>query len=171
MTVSEAWLLQPENSPLIAISDHQIVEYIQAPVVFAVPGAPKYCNSVVLWQSNPVPVMDIGGVLGFPESDGSSLMNLIAFQEQPGQPLQYVAIKVKIAPQKIQVDDALTCELPEEIRESVLSKICLSCFSNENRPVVILDIARLCSAEFRDLVNPPLHLISPYLKTDKVEVT
>jgi chemotaxis signal transduction protein len=158
MSVSDAWLLEPNDSLSIAIGDHEMVEYVQVPVSFPVPGSPGYCHHVLFWQDNLVPVMDIGVLLGQPAQDTSSFMSLIAYQQQPGSPLQYVAVKVRTAPEKIQVDDAQVSELSKEISDGILMPVCLSCFSYGNRPVVILDIARLCSAEFRDLVNSPQNL-------------
>lgn len=153
MTVSEAWLLEANDSLVIAIGDHEMVEYVQAPISFSVPGAPDYCNSIIFWQGHLVPVMDLDRLLGFPTDETGRLMSLIAYQTQPGTALQYMALKLKLAPRKIQVDDEQACELPEALSEGRLSSLCLSCFTLENRPVLILDIAGLCSAKYRDLVN------------------
>ncbi|MDH5353389.1 MAG: chemotaxis protein CheW [Gammaproteobacteria bacterium] len=153
MTVSNAWLLEASDSLSIAISDAEMVEYVQVPVSFTVPGAPNYCNQILYWQSHLVPVMDLGRLLGFSADEEGSLLSLIAYQTQPGTALQYMALKLKVAPRKIQVDDKQACELPEAISEGLLSSLCLSCFTHENRSVLILDIASLCSAKYRDQVN------------------
>ncbi len=153
MTISEAWLLEPNDSLPIAISDQEMMEYVQASVSYSVPGAPNYCNRVISWQSHLVPVMDIDRLAGIPSDESGRLLGLMAYQMQPGAPLQYLGLKLKVPPRKIKVDDEQACELPEGISEGLLEPICLSCFTYEDRSVVILDIASLCSAEFRDLVN------------------
>ena len=158
MSISSAWLLEPNDLLSIAIGDHEMVEYVHVSVSFPVPGAPKYCNQVLYWKHNLVPVMDIGVLLGNPAQGASTFICLIAYQEQSGSVLQYVAVKVRTAPEKIRVDDSLVCDLPADINEGVLLPLCLSCFSHGGRPVVILDIAGLCSGEFRDLINAPNEL-------------
>ena len=153
MTISEAWLLEPNESLSIAISDHEMVEYLQDPVTYPVPGAPEYCNRIIFWQGHLAPVMDLDSLLGLASDASDRFMSLIAFQPQAGTPLQYMALNVRVPPRKVQVDDEQICELPAEISEGRLSTLCMSCFTQEERPVLILDIAGLCSTEYRDLVN------------------
>jgi chemotaxis signal transduction protein len=150
MSVSEAWLLESNDSLSIAISDSEMIEYVHAPVIFSVPGSPNYCNHVLHWQNNLVPVMDIGLLLSRSAAEASKLMSLVAYQDEPGSPLQYLAIQVRKPPEKIQVDDSQASELSEEISASLLMPLCLSCFTRGDQSVLILDIPRLCSAEFRD---------------------
>ena len=155
MSVSDAWLLEPSDSLLMAIGDHEMVEFVQAATSFPVPGTPDYCRHVVFWQNNLVPVIDMGVILGKPALDASAFVSLIAYQQQPGSLLQHLAVKLITAPHKIRVDDAQVSEIPDEIGNSLLMPVCHSCFIHGDRQVVILDIAGLCSAEFRDFVNGP----------------
>lgn len=153
MTMSDAWLLKCSDTLSIAVSDHEMVEYIDAPIRFDVPGSPDYCSSVLLWQENLVPIMDVAALLGHPPDEVKNRMSLLSYQEKPGAALQQLAVSITRAPEKIRVDDAQACDLSEEINTSVLMPVSLSCFSHHDQAVVILDIARLCSAEFRDIVN------------------
>lgn len=153
MTVSEAWLLEPNETMPIAIGDNEMMEYVQDAASYPVPGAPEYCDRIVLWQDHIAPVMDLNIMLNRPSDDSNRLMSLIAYQSQPGAALQYLALKVRTPPRKIIVDDEQACELPEDIEEGPLNPLCLSCFTEDSRPVLILDIAKLCSAEFRDYLN------------------
>lgn len=153
MTASDAWLLVIDDSLLIAIGEHEMVEFINTPISFTVPGAPQYCDSVLFWQQKMAPIMDIPTLLGRTEPESrTTMMGLVAYQEKPGVAVKQLALHLKEAPQKIRVEDEQACDLPEEISDSLLAPICLSCFEHNNRAVVIIDIARLCSAEFRDLV-------------------
>ena len=153
MTASDAWLLKCSDTVTIAVSDLEMVEYIDGPIQFEVPGSPEYCSSVLLWHENLVPIMDVAVLLGHPPDEMKTRLSLLTYQEIPGAALQQLAISVVRTPQKIRVDDGQACELPEEVNSSVLMPICLSCFSHDDQPVIILDIARICSAEFRDIAN------------------
>ena len=153
MTASDAWLLECSDTLTIAVSDHEMLEYIDAPLRFGVPGSPEYCSAVLLWQENLVPIMDVAALLGQPQDEMNTRVCLLTYQEKPGVALQQLAVNVVSAPQKVRVDDGQACELAEEINTSVLMPISLSCFSHDDQPVIILDIARLASAEFRDIVN------------------
>ncbi len=160
MTVSDAWLLELSDSISIATGDHEMVEYLPAPICFSVPGSPGYCSRVLSWQDKLVPVMDISMLLGQPTADESkTLISLVAYQIESRAPLQHLALRVSKAPEKIQVDDEQACELPEEMNTSLLMPIFLSCFTYAERTAIIFDFASLCSAEFRDLANPAQNLI------------
>ena len=159
MTASDAWLLECSDTLAIAVSDQEMVEFIDTPLRFEVPGSPEYCSAVVLWLDNLIPIMDIAVLLGNPPDETKTRVNLLTYQEKPGEDLQQLAISVVRAPQKILVDDEQASELPEQIISSVLMPISLSCFSHGGKPVVILDVARLGSAEFRDIANDDQNLL------------
>ena len=154
MSTSEAWLLDCGNSLAIAVGDHEMAEYVQDRSYHSVPGSPGYCHSVLVWQNNVVPVMDLSALQYGP---GGELENfsvcVLNYQEAPNTPLQHLALRVVRAPQKIRVDDDQACEIPDGLQASVLKNVCLACFNYDGLPVLVVDIARLCSAEFRDLAN------------------
>ena len=155
MTTSKAWLLECGNSLTIAAGDHEMAEFVQKQEYFRVPGAPEYCSSVVVWQGKIVPVMDLAALFnpavgGDPEH---SMLCVMKYQSEPSSALQQLAIRVTEAPRKIIVDDEHACELPDILRNSVLGQLNLACFNRDAHPVMIIDIARLCSAEFRELAN------------------
>jgi chemotaxis signal transduction protein len=78
---------------------------------------------------------------------------VLNYQDTPKTPLQHLALRVVAAPQKIRVDDEQACEIPDSLQSSILKQVCLTCFNYDGLTVMVLDIARLCSAEFRDLAN------------------
>lgn len=154
MTVSEAWLLDCGNSLAIAVGDHEMAEYVQEQSFYSVPGSPGYCSSVLVWHNNIVPVMDLSVLQYGPGGEeAKSLVCLLNYQEAPNAPLQHLALRVVRTPQKIRVDDDHACELPDGLESSILKQVSLACFSYDGLPVLVLDIARLCSAEFRELAN------------------
>ena len=78
MTVSDAWLLECCDTFSIAVGDHEMVEFVHAPIRFAVAGSPEYCSRVLLWQDNLVPIMDIATLLGHSSDEVNNLMCLLA---------------------------------------------------------------------------------------------
>jgi len=153
MTTSEAWLLECGDSLSIAVGDHEMVEYIQGPFCYSIPVSPAYCDSVLLWQDKFVPVMDIAAIYDKPVDQANSVICLLNYQTEPDTPLLQLAIRVNNAPEKITVDDAQVCELSDRVNDSPLSAIVLSSFTIEETEAVVLDITKLCSAEFRDLAS------------------
>ena len=155
MTSSEAWLLECGNSLNIAIGDHEMAEFVQQGNQFKVPGAPEYCQSVIVWQGNIVPVMDLA-ILHDPANpiiEDDFYLSVLNYQTAPNMPIQHLAIRVTGSPRKILVDDAQACQIPQYLNASVLGQISLACFERDELQVMIPDIARLCSAEFRELAN------------------
>ncbi|MGD8348858.1 MAG: chemotaxis protein CheW [Gammaproteobacteria bacterium] len=154
MSTSEAWLLDCGNSLAIAVGDHEMAEYVQERSFHRVPGSPGYCSSVLVWQNNIVPVMDLSALQYGPAGELENFfVCVLNYQEAPNSPIQHLALRVVRAPQKIRVDDEHACEIPDSLQSSVLKQVCLACFNHDELPVLVLDIARLCSAEFRTLAN------------------
>jgi chemotaxis signal transduction protein len=131
-----------------------MAEYVQDRSFYTVPGSPGYCSSVLVWRNNIVPVMDLSALqFGPAGAQSNSLVCLLNYQEEPNAPLQHLALHVARTPQKIRVDDEHACEIPDGLQASVLKQVSLACFNYDGLPVLVLDIARLCSAEFRKFAN------------------
>lgn len=151
MSTSAAWLLECGDSLSLAVGDHEMLELVQSEHCHRVPGTPEHCSEVLAWQDGIVPVMDIR-MLHHSDCDerSSSYLCLLNYQPAAEMPLQQLALRVDRAPERIQVDDAQLCEFPRECDASPLKTVTLSCFTHNAKPVLILDIAGLCSGEFRD---------------------
>ena len=150
MTTSEAWLIEYDDDLSIALGDHAMVELVQGSSTFPIPGAPKHCSRVCLWHSKILPIMDIRNILnlditGYVES---GYLCIIRYRFSQDKPVQQFALRVNKAPQRITVDDAQACDVPENYRSSLLDEAIISCFSHNEKPVLILDINKLCSADF-----------------------
>ena len=150
MSTSEAWLIEYDDSLSIALGDHAMVELVQGSSIFPIPGAPKHCSSVCLWHSKILPIMDIRSILNIEESaqDDSGYLCIIRYRFSQDKPVQQFALRVNKAPQRITVDDSQACDVPENYQSSLLDDAIISCFSHNEKPVLILDINRLCSADF-----------------------
>lgn len=154
MSTSDAWLLECGESLAVAVGDHEMVELVRSEHLHRVPGTPAHCASVLVWQNEIVPVMDLGPLHGGAESPRDNAYQcLLHYQEASGAALQLLALQVVRAPERIRVDDAQFCEFPREHEHSRLRGITLSCFTHHARPVIVLDIASLCSVGFRELAS------------------
>lgn len=151
MSSSNAWLLECSDALTIAVGDHEIVECVQPEQVFQVPTTPGYCANVVAWQGRLVPMLDMGEAFQAGARQGSPFVCLLSYQVGPRQPLQYIGLPVNRTPQKIEVDDEQVCEFAGDNVPALLQAISLCCFTHAELPVPIVDIARLCSAEFREM--------------------
>ncbi len=154
MSTSDAWLLDCGDSLAIAVGDHEMVELLQTGQQHHVPASPEHGSDVMQWQDTLVPVMEIGSLHNGAKLESSnSYLCLLNYQVSADSPLQYLALRVTRAPERIQVDDAQLCEFPREFDNSLLKAVTLSCFTHHAKPVLILDISRLCSGEFNDQVS------------------
>ena len=75
---------------------------------------------------------------------------VIAYQNRPGAPLEYLGIAVSEPPARIPVDDDQICD-PAEGYPDCLRAVTVSCFSHDGRPTMILNLERLSSLDFRKL--------------------
>jgi chemotaxis signal transduction protein len=152
VTTSQAWLLNCGSSLSIAVGFHEMVELLQNHNSHSIPGSPGYCSSLLVWQNNSlVPVMDLALLVGKNQADNETpFVSILRYQEAPRMPLQHLALKVKTAPRRIEIDDEQVCDFPQEPNFSPLRPITLSTVLHEENAVMIVDLARLCSAEFRD---------------------
>jgi len=154
MSTSDAWLIECDESLSIAVADCEMLELIQAGQCHHVPGSPDYCSSVLVWQENVVPIMNLSALHhGANQQRPGSYLCLLNYQETPNTSLQHLALPVSKAPERIQVNDDQVCELPREYESSLLKPVTLSCFTHHAKPVLILDISGLCSTGFQDLAT------------------
>jgi chemotaxis signal transduction protein len=155
MSSSNAWLLACSDTLTVAVSDHEIVECVQPERYYGIPGTPNYCSTVIAWQDKLVPVMDLAAALGGANNTprDKAFVCLLSFQIAPKQPLQYLALRINGSPQKILVEDEQVCDAPAEGFSQLLKSATLCCFSHQQLPVAILDVARLSSEEFRELAQ------------------
>ena len=143
-----AWLLTPLGLPLCAVAQHEVMQYLNSAPAQPVPFTLRHCATAIFWQDDIVPVMNLSALNASPEPIRD--LAVLAYQDTPGAPLHYVALALQIAPERITVDDASRCELPEDDSE-LWQQIAVACFARDLQPTPIISIKRLCSAEFRDV--------------------
>jgi chemotaxis signal transduction protein len=147
-----AWVLSPYGVQPCAVAGHQMIEYLYAVTPYTVPLTPAHCTAVIEWRQRFVPLMDLGALVG-QSSKGTTLQAaVLAYQTEPGTPVQYVAIAVQAAPVRCAVTDDLACDLPDRQQE-LWSWLAIACFARDGMPTPILSVAQLCSDAFRSYVE------------------
>jgi len=152
--MSNAWLLECDPALIVAVSDHEIVEYIQPQRSYTVPETPRYCNRVITWQDKLVPVMDLALLTGMRNLQQElPFVCLLCYQLAPRQALQYLALRINRTPQKVAVDDSQACDIADDDFPPLLKSVTLCGFTHMQQAVPILDLGKLCSDEFREMAQ------------------
>jgi len=149
--MTSAWLLAVSESFNIAVGEAVVAEYILQPEINFVPGSIGYCNEVLSWRGDFIPVMDISVLLGREPLDAKNVA-IVAYQEYEGQNLQYVALKLVTEVTQIEVSDESMCETPENYPE-VMEPITDSLFIHQGKLTSVIDIADLCNEGYRDYIS------------------
>lgn len=149
---AQAWLLDIGNEQRAATALHEVIQVMPTPPLAPIPGAPAHCCLATIWQGNILPVIALDMLLnpGAATADYPSLA-VLAWQNEPQQPLRYGALLLKDAPRQLSVDDDWMSD-PEQA-EPVWQQLALSCFNLDDSIVPILDIRRLFTAGSAALAN------------------
>jgi chemotaxis signal transduction protein len=127
----------------VAAGAHHVVEYLLAPPTVPLPRTAAHCPGVLLWRERIVPLLDLARLLPGPPAPVPARERavILAYQDAPGAPLRYGALRVQAAPAEVWASDEHACPLPDEPAE--LRQLSRSCFRHLERPVAVLDVARL----------------------------
>jgi len=147
---TSAWLLAVSQSFNIAVAQVVVAEYILEPEIKLVPGSIDYCNQVLSWRGNFIPVMDLSVLLGDEPLDSKNIA-VIAYQEYEGQSIQYAAIKLYTGVEQIEVSDESMCEVPDEFPE-IMIPLLDSIFMHQDKIVSVINLADLCNEGYRDYI-------------------
>jgi len=148
--ITSAWLLAVSRSFSIAVAQVVVAEYILEPELKLVPGSIDYCNQVVNWRGEFIPVMDLSVLFGEEALDSSSIA-VIAYQEYQGQSLQYAALKLSRGVEQIEVSDESMCDIPEDFPE-IMRPLIDSIFSHDDQVVAVINLADLCNEGYSDYI-------------------
>jgi len=143
MRSARAWLLDVAGGMRLAAGAPFVVEYLLDPETIELPRLPAHCRGVMLWRERIIPVIDLAPILAGVEglSGGWSRAVVLAWQDAPGQPLQYGALSVLKAPVELFVSDSDARPLPE--RPEILRQFAGSCFGYDDEVIAIVDVRRL----------------------------
>jgi hypothetical protein len=92
--------------------------------------------------------MDIGARLrNRPSETPVELAGIVAYQQEPARPPAFGALSLSTLPQRISVDDAQACDLPDS--PTGWAALSVSCFSYGNGGIPILDLSQIFSEPSR----------------------
>ena len=148
----KAWLLPLFNGLFVAVGEYEIIYIINRwSQFYNVPGAPPYCNKLIIWREEAVPVFDLYGfvierdaVLKSKQDIRSQVIVIVAYVSGKND-IKYGSFSINALPLNIIVSNDLQCDFPQlqDIWESIAS----SCFkSKEYGQIPVLDIGRIFSS-------------------------
>jgi len=143
-----AWLLPISNKQNIAVAEYQMYEYVVSAQTADVPLAPPFCQKMMFWQEKLVPIITLDLLFDSSTCNDPKGYVIVAYQAAPKAAIQYAGLAVSGAPYRITVEDEAVTELPGSI-SGTLQYAIQSCFLYKKKPVPILNIAYVCSKEFR----------------------
>ncbi len=149
---SRAWLLNFGGGLQAAVGHHEMWQVLISPTLFDVPGTPRYCNDVLIFQEQILPVLNVPNML----LEGqkiiivtSRVVGIAVFQEDPNLPVHYGGMYLASMPLNIYVSDEQVCDLPDH--QKYWEPLTLSCFSRNGVAIPIIDLAYLFSDEFNTI--------------------
>jgi chemotaxis signal transduction protein len=147
---SRAWLLDFGRNLQAACGHHEMWQVLISPTLFSVPYTPFYCDSVLIFQDNILPVLDIVSLFeGQKIVQENRVIGIAIYQENPNEPIHYAGVQLADMPRSIFVTDDQFCELSAD--QPFQEPLAISCFSHENQAIPILDFAYLFLEEFNTL--------------------
>jgi len=143
-----AWLLPVSDKQNIAVAEYQMYEYVVSVQMADVPLAPPFCQKMMFWQERLVPIIKLDLLFDSSTCNDPKGYVIVAYQAAPKASVQYAGLAVSGAPYRITVEHNSATELPGSISDTLQYAI-QSCFLYKKKPVPILNIAYVCSKEFR----------------------
>ena len=140
---SRAWIMEVGAGQRAAAGAPHVVEYLLATETLPVPCTPHHCRGLLYWRERMIPVVDLAPLIseGGTAATTSRRAVVIAWQERPGEPLQYGAVLVLAPPGETWVSDDMVGDLaaaPEAFRH-----FSQSAFLHKDQLIPILDARRL----------------------------
>ena len=142
---ADARLVAYARGKLVAFAPHATQELIGNPQWMSVPGAAYYAYGLLFWQERHIPFIHLESMLlAYPAFDAAvapSYALVLAYQNAPGEPLQYGVIAASDIPYGQPVSDADFSPLPTD--SDMWVDLAISCFRHQDQDIPILDAARI----------------------------
>lgn len=156
MSKVPAWLLPIADFRTTAVGEAELVHVLpDAPMLFEIPGAPRYCRKTLVWDRRIVPVMDLAVRFPFaardsemnPENSGRSTIGIFAYWAETAGSHEYGALLLGSPPRRCEVGNGDACRLPADWAD--WAHYTSSCFQPEGtrQAIPILRLDRLFSSE------------------------
>lgn len=147
MSKAAAWIMKINETIYISVSQMELVHIISNPAIIPVPRAPAYCQNIIIWNDNVLPVVDISQLLdGANDSYYNQSVAVITYRDH-NNIIQYGGILLADSPVLEHVNNDQLCQLSGDTMN--LHAISLSCFtSKKGFQVPIIDMSKLFSSEY-----------------------
>lgn len=146
-----AWALEVAPNYLIALSEQSVVEYIPEASVQTIPGTVDYCNNMLFWRDQYIPVFDFNQMINDSPLSTKKLA-VVAYQEQQVGTPNFIAIKLFQEVEKIQVSDDQVVDWPDSYPIEI-QPLVESLFEQNGVLLSVINIANLCNEGFRDYIQ------------------
>lgn len=143
-----AWLLPLPGGWHVAVGEAELTHILpDPPRLFPVPGAPQHCRLALLWEAEPLPLMELHRRLGGrtvdtggdEAGDGPGVVAVVAFREHDRAPVSHGALRLAGIPVRAAVTDADACPVPPGLLAD--GTLTASCFEHPaHGPVPVLDL-------------------------------
>ena len=144
MASSNAWILPLDETLNTAVGEFEIIHLVHYPALFSVPGAPYYCNQVLVWQKQILPALDLSAWLwGRPMQHTPNLAAVATYPDPDGGEPQYAGLLLADIPRQTLVDDSQACDLPGT--PAGWRQLSISCFRDNEQTVPIIDLQTVFS--------------------------
>jgi chemotaxis signal transduction protein len=137
MSQMNAWILEFGNNYKAAVGGRELLHLIDAPVIYSVPHTPHFCNQVVSWQENLLPVMDMSAKLSG-NKQVPKFIAVIGYQKKRGEQPIYAGLQLDCPPKQVFVSDEQACKLPESAQ--IWSEIAISCFEYLGEAIPVINL-------------------------------
>jgi len=144
---NRAWLLDFGGGVQAACGHHEMWQVLISPTLFEVPCTTFYCDNVLIFQDDILPVLDVISLFEQKVIQTSSqIVGIAIYQQNPSAPIHYAGLRLANMPLSVYVSDEQMCDLPAD--QPFQEPLAISCFSYENKEIPIIDFAYLFSEEF-----------------------
>lgn len=148
-----AWILTDNSGHSFAVADVQMAEYLTEATVKEVPLSPDYCPGIMPWRGRLLPVVYFDRIFDPDLPKVQNHIMVLAYQQQPGEPIRHLAVVVGRSPYRIIVTEQESEALPELYDETEYRPLVLSVFSHNETAIPVIDVNYLASPVLRDLLQ------------------
>ncbi|MEK7991899.1 MAG: hypothetical protein VSS52_012890 [Thiotrichaceae bacterium] len=140
---TRAWLLDFGQGLRAAVGAHEMSHILMEADIFNIPRCPIYCNEVIVWENEILPILDVGALLTGRQIERDNDLLGVAVYQLTDIHITYVAMHLVDLPQSIYVMDDSGCPLPDY--QEVWKPFAISCFKHEETTIPVIDLAFLFS--------------------------
>lgn len=141
---AQARLLPYAPGRRVALAPRATLELVVPQKVVPVPGAAALGASLMAWQQQWLPLLDLHQLLlgrAGPQHAGPQHALVVAYLAPDGQAVRHGAIWAPELVSTVNVSDAQACALPDD--HALWPRVTASCFLHEGQPVPVLSLVRL----------------------------